>query len=60
MERAMKLGSLSQACGIPLPRLEALESGVALPNRRELRLLAGALRIAPDKMLLMSGQMRLI
>ncbi len=59
-DRGMDTGRLCEVSGVPVARLQALETGAGTPNRRELRQLARAFRISPETMLVKAGQMRLI
>lgn len=59
-QRGMRLKDVSKASGIALARLEALETGLGTPNRREVRLLARAFHISLETMMVKAGQLRLI
>lgn len=58
--RGMGLKDVSKASGIAVARLEALEAGIGSPNRREIRLLAGAFRVSAETMMVKAGQLRLV
>jgi transcriptional regulator with XRE-family HTH domain len=59
-DRWMSLSSLSDLTHIAPSRLEALEAGAGIPNRREIRQLAVAFRMSFEAMLVKAGQRRLV
>jgi len=59
-QRKMNLKDVSNASGITLARLMALESGAGTPNRQELRRLARVFHMYGEAMLLKAQQLRLV